>query len=45
MGEEWLIGNPYPDIILHSIFILLYSLAIFYTHLDSRKQKERIHGH
>lgn len=28
IDEEWLIGNPYPDIVIHSVFILVYILGI-----------------
>lgn len=31
IGEEWLIGNPYPDIIIHSLFTSLYVLALYIT--------------
>jgi hypothetical protein len=32
IGKEWLIGNPYPDIIIHSIFTFVYILAIYITY-------------
>lgn len=32
ISKEWLIGNPYPDIIIHSVFISLYILAIYFTY-------------
>ena len=32
IGKEWLIGNPYPDIFIHSVFIFLYILAIYFTY-------------
>ncbi len=28
--KEWLIGNPIPDIVIHSIFVLAYIMGIFY---------------
>jgi len=28
IGSEWIIGNPWPDIIIHSLFVLLYLAAI-----------------
>lgn len=31
IGKEWLVGNPYPDIIIHSVFIFAYILAIYFT--------------
>jgi hypothetical protein len=30
MDKEWLIGNPYPDIIIHSAFISFYILGIYF---------------
>lgn len=32
IGKEWLIGNPYPDIIIHSVFTMVYVLAIDITY-------------
>lgn len=32
IGKDWLIGNPYPDIIIHSGFIIVYMLAIYFTY-------------
>lgn len=29
MKKDWIIGNPYHDIIIHSIFILAYIIGIF----------------
>jgi hypothetical protein len=31
IGKEWLIGDPYPDIIIHSLFVLFYLLGIYLT--------------
>lgn len=28
IGKAWLIGNPYPDLIIHSVFILAYLLVL-----------------
>lgn len=36
IGKDWLIGNPYPDLIIHSVFIILYILAIYYAFKDNR---------
>lgn len=36
IGKDWLIGNPYPDLIIHSVFIIVYILAIYYTYKDNR---------
>ena len=27
-GREWIIGNPWPDVIIHSLFVLCYLVAI-----------------
>lgn len=39
MNEAWLIGDPYPDLIIHVIFIILYLLFIYLkwdlTHIGS----------
>lgn len=32
LEEDWLIGNPYPDLIIHSVFIIVYVLAIYYAY-------------
>lgn len=29
IGKDWLIGNPYPDLIIHLVFILGYARAVF----------------
>lgn len=36
IGKDWLIGNPYPDLIIHSVFIIVYILAIYYAYKDNR---------
>ena len=28
--KEWFIGNPVPDIVIHSIFVLTYILGMYY---------------
>lgn len=28
IGSEWIIGNPWPDVIIHALFVLLYVAAI-----------------
>jgi hypothetical protein len=38
IGKEWFIGNPYPDIIIHAVFIFVYVVAI-YLKIESLKQK------
>ena len=37
IGKEWVIGNPYPDIIIHSVFIFVYLLAINLTYRKIKK--------
>lgn len=32
MREEWLIGSPYPDLIIHALFILVYIVAMYGTY-------------
>lgn len=34
LDKEWLIGNPYPDLIIHAVFIVVYSLAIYFTYTN-----------
>jgi hypothetical protein len=36
IGKEWLIGNPYPDIIIHSVFIFVYILAIYFAYKNKQ---------
>ncbi len=31
IGREWLIGNPWPDIIIHFVFVCAYSALTFIT--------------
>ena len=38
IGKEWLIGNPYPDIIIHSAFVSLYILAIYFTYKNAKQR-------
>lgn len=28
VGRDWLIGNPWPDIVIHVVFVSLYSLLV-----------------
>jgi hypothetical protein len=41
IGSEWIIGNPWPDVIIHALFVLLYAAAIVWR---SRQQPEKIYG-
>jgi hypothetical protein len=38
VGSEWLIGNPWPDIVIHLLFVLAYLLAT----LRARRAIERL---
>jgi uncharacterized membrane protein HdeD (DUF308 family) len=31
MEQEWLTGNPYPDLAIHAAFAVVYILAIYFT--------------
>lgn len=31
IGEEWLIGNPYPDLVIHSLFVLAYLITVYFA--------------
>ena len=28
IGQEWIVGNPWPDIVIHAAFVLSYSVLI-----------------
>jgi hypothetical protein len=28
-GREWIVGNPWSDLIIHSLFVVCYSIAIY----------------
>jgi hypothetical protein len=28
--REWIVGNPWPDLIIHSLFVVAYSIAIIW---------------
>jgi len=34
--KEWLIGNPVPDIVIHSIFVLAYVIGIYFLFRQSK---------
>ncbi len=34
--KEWLIGNPMPDIVIHSIFVFAYIISIYYLIRQSK---------
>jgi hypothetical protein len=36
IGKDWLIGNPYQDLIIHSFFIILYLVAIYFTNKNNQ---------
>ncbi len=29
--REWLVGNPWPDIVIHSLFVIAYATAVIVT--------------
>lgn len=29
IGREWLVGNPWPDIVIHSVFVFTYIILVF----------------
>jgi len=29
VGQEWIVGNPWPDIVIHAAFVLAYSFLVF----------------
>lgn len=29
IGEDWLIGNPYPDLVIHSLFVAAYAVTLY----------------
>jgi hypothetical protein len=31
MDREWIVGNPWPDIVIHSLFVTTYALGITRT--------------
>lgn len=37
IDKEWLIGNPYPDLIIHAVFMVVYVLAL-YLAIQYKKQ-------
>jgi hypothetical protein len=32
IGEDWLIGNPYPDLVIHLSFVLSYIITIYFAY-------------
>jgi|GEM_PF-2355688 len=32
VGESWLIGNLYPDLIIHTAFLIAYTVAIYFAY-------------
>ncbi|UTW62569.1 hypothetical protein KFE98_21655 [bacterium SCSIO 12741] len=37
VGKEWLIGNPYPDLIIHATLFWAYTLALWITYQQRTK--------
>ena len=29
VGQEWIVGNPWPDIVIHGAFVLAYSFLVY----------------
>lgn len=29
VGQEWIVGNPWPDVVIHGAFVLAYSLLVY----------------
>ena len=29
VDHEWIVGNPWPDIVIHGVFVLAYSLLVY----------------
>lgn len=38
MNKEWAIGNPYQDIIIHTLFSIVYLVAIVLTYNHQKKK-------
>ena len=38
MDAEWAIGNPWPDMVIHALFIAAYSGAVLQTYSNSSKE-------
>lgn len=41
-GKEWIIGDPVPDIIIHSSFIFFYIIALILTIRGYSKEKVKV---
>jgi hypothetical protein len=37
IGKDWLIGNPYPDIMIHSFFVVAYLLTIYLVYKSQKR--------
>ena len=37
IGSSWLVGSPYPDIIIHESFVFAYALGIYFILKDKQK--------
>lgn len=42
IGKDWLIGNPYPDIIIHSVFVIIYIMTIYFTYKSNRNANHQL---
>lgn len=36
--QEWLVGNPWPDLVIHSLFVVAYGVAIGFRVRQRRAQ-------
>ncbi|MCU0428205.1 MAG: hypothetical protein MUF71_21540 [Candidatus Kapabacteria bacterium] len=39
LGKTWLIGNPYQDIVIHSVFLLAYLIGLIYADKNATEIK------
>jgi hypothetical protein len=37
INQEWIVGDPYPDIVIHSLFVLVYTVGIIYSTKHRKK--------
>lgn len=41
INQEWLIGDPYPDIVIHTVFVMLYLLGFGIIYRKEKKELSR----
>ncbi|WP_343632786.1 hypothetical protein [Fluviicola sp.] len=32
IGEDWLTGNPYPDLVIHTLFTVAYAITLYFAY-------------